>query len=1023
MLTTSAGTITGNISVTSSGAATKTVALSGTVSPLATGGSISGTGPVIYGSSSGTMTLSGYIGTIIRWEKKLGSGSWNAIANTSTTYSENPAFAGTWYYRAVISSGACPNAYSSEFTLTVSQKELTVTGAASTSKVYDGNTVAAITGGTLSGIVGSDVVTLTNNTTGIFASSGVGTSINVTSAMTLSGAAAGNYYLTQPPLSANITVKTLTVTGSTATNKTYDGNATASVTGGTLSGIVGSDVVSLENNTSGVFASAGAGTGISVTTVMTISGTSSGNYILTQPTLTANITAKTLTVINATADNKLYDGTITAIVTGATLSGIVGSDDVTLANSTTGTFATSTVGTAKTVTSAMTLSGAASGSYTLVQPALSANITAKTLTVTGASANNKVYDGNTNAIITGGELTGVVGSDAVTLLNNTAGTFASPNTGSGYLVTTAMTLSGADAGNYTLTQPALFADITNKLLTVTGATVSNKEYDGNTFAAITGGTLSGLVGSASVTLANNTTGKFATANAGTAIPVTTFMTIEGADAGLYTLVQPSLTADISPKTLTATADDKNKVMGRSNPVLTISYTGFITGEDASFITEPAASTTAVTNSTTGVYPIILSGGSSGNYILSLVNGVLTVDKAVLTITADNKSKIYGSENPELTLSYSGFVNGDDASAITPPVAATTALSGSAVGTYPITLTGGSASTYTLTLADGTMIIGKAVLTITANNLSKVYGSVNPVLTLSYTGFVNGDNESVLSIKPALATSANTSSVTGTYSIMPSGGAADNYSLSYVNGSLTIAKKMLTVTAENKYRVFNLPDPAFTMTFSGFVLSEGVAVITTLPVAQTTAILSSPAGLYPIIPAGGFATNYDFTYLNGTLLISSIAGDTNGDGVISGTEIAGDTNGDGIISGSELTGDTNGNGSIDGTEVSGDINGDGIIGSGESRLIDPQKDYPNINHLFTPNNDGINDYWILPDLDKYGISDVKVYNRWGKLVYSNKHYDNQWDGTSNGAKLPDGAYYFIIKTEKAGIISGTVNILR
>ena len=671
----------------------------------------------------------------------------------------------------------------------------------------------------------------------------------------------------------------------------------------------------------------------------------------------------------------------------------------------------------------MTLSGAASGSYTLVQPSLSANITAKTLTVTGASANNKVYDGNTNAIITGGELTGVVGSDAVTLLNNTAGTFASPNTGSGYLVTTAMTLSGADAGNYTLTQPALFADITNKLLTVTGATVSNKEYDGNTFAAITGGTLSGLVGSASVTLANNTTGKFATANAGTAIPVTTFMTIEGADAGLYTLVQPSLTADISPKTLTATADDKNKVMGRSNPVLTISYTGFITGEDASFITEPAASTTAVTNSTTGVYPIILSGGSSGNYILSLVNGVLTVDKAVLTITADNKSKIYGSENPELTLSYSGFVNGDDASAITPPVAATTALSGSAVGTYPITLTGGSASTYTLTLADGTMIIGKAVLTITANNLSKVYGSVNPVLTLSYTGFVNGDNESVLSIKPALATSANTSSVTGTYSIMPSGGAADNYSLSYVNGSLTIAKKMLTVTAENKYRVFNLPDPAFTMTFSGFVLSEGVAVITTLPVAQTTAILSSPAGLYPIIPAGGFATNYDFTYLNGTLLISSIAGDTNGDGVISGTEIAGDTNGDGTISGSELTGDTNGNGSIDGTEVSGDINGDGIIGSGESRLIDPQKDYPNINHLFTPNNDGINDYWILPDLDKYGISDVKVYNRWGKLVYSNKHYDNQWDGTSNGAKLPDGAYYFIIKTEKAGIISGTVNILR
>jgi gliding motility-associated-like protein len=81
------------------------------------------------------------------------------------------------------------------------------------------------------------------------------------------------------------------------------------------------------------------------------------------------------------------------------------------------------------------------------------------------------------------------------------------------------------------------------------------------------------------------------------------------------------------------------------------------------------------------------------------------------------------------------------------------------------------------------------------------------------------------------------------------------------------------------------------------------------------------------------------------------------------------------------------------------------------------------HLFTPNNDGFNDTWEIPDIQSYGKCDVKVYNRWGQMVYANKNYDNLWDGTSNGKPLPDGAYYFIIKTENSGTITGTVNIVR
>src|SRR5207237_6242747 len=122
-------------------------------------------------------------------------------------------------------------------------------------------------------------------------------------------------------------------------------------------------------------------------------------YTLTQPTgLTANITVKALTVTGITANNKVYDGNATATLNtaSATLVGVVGGDIVTLNTAgATATFANKNVGTGKAVTvSGLTLSGTSAGNYTLTQPAgLTANITVKTITVTGISANNKVYDG------------------------------------------------------------------------------------------------------------------------------------------------------------------------------------------------------------------------------------------------------------------------------------------------------------------------------------------------------------------------------------------------------------------------------------------------------------------------------------------------------------------------------------------------------------------------------------------------------------------------------------------------------
>src|SRR4029078_10714544 len=110
-----------------------------------------------------------------------------------------------------------------------------------------------------------------------------------------------------------------------------------------------------------------------------------------------------------------------------------------------------------------------------------ADITAKELTVTGITADNKEYDQDTSATIhTGGAaLDGVISPDDVTLnTSGASGAFLTAAAGNGKTVqVSGLTLDGDDKDNYSLTQPATTANITQKALTVTGITADNKEYD------------------------------------------------------------------------------------------------------------------------------------------------------------------------------------------------------------------------------------------------------------------------------------------------------------------------------------------------------------------------------------------------------------------------------------------------------------------------------------------------------------------------------------------------------------------
>ena len=249
---------------------------------------------------------------------------------------------------------------------------------------------------------------------------------------------------------------------------------------------------------------------------------------------------------------------------------------------------------------------------------------------------------------------------------------------------------------------------------------------------------------------------------------------------------------------------------------------------------------------------------------------LTVNKAALTAIADPQAKVYGQANPVLTVHYSGFVGSDDASKLTTQaMASTTALTGSPVGVYTITVSGGAADNYSINnYQTSSLTITPAPLTITANNISKVYGAGVPALTVSYSGFVNGDNASGLATAPTLSTTATASSAVGIYTITPSGAVASNYSISYATGTLSVTPATLTITADDKTKVYGAAVPALTASYSGFVNGDDASGLTTQPVLATSATAASGVGTYTITASGAASSNYTISYVSGTLTVSA-----------------------------------------------------------------------------------------------------------------------------------------------------------
>ena len=115
----------------------------------------------------------------------------------------------------------------------------------------------------------------------------------------------------------------------------------------------------------------------------------------------------------------------------------------------------------------------------------------------------------------------------------------------------------------------------------------------------------------------------------------------------------------------------------------------------------------------------------------------------------------------------------------------------------------TSANYTVVYVNGTLTVGQATLTVTAGNASRAYGVANPVFTASATGAVNGDTFSFTE-----STTATPSSPVGTYAIVPvaTGANLANYTVVYVNGTLTVGQATLTVTAGNASRAYGAAEP-------------------------------------------------------------------------------------------------------------------------------------------------------------------------------------------------------------------------
>ena len=204
------------------------------------------------------------------------------------------------------------------------------------------------------------------------------------------------------------------------------------------------------------------------------------------------------------------------------------------------------------------------------------------------------------------------------------------------------------------------------------------------------------------------------------------MTVEEGDAQTLALASlPAMTYGNAAYTLPATTAENLTLTWTSSNTAVVTISGNV-------LTIKGAGTATITATNEG----------NNDYLPFSKEYTLTVAKAALTITADDKSKQQGEANPELTVSYSSFVYDEDASVLTTqPTVTTTATTDSPAGTYPITASGAASANYDITYVSGTLTVTEGPVVIEVTDISQLDNAIYIEPVEAFCG-----DQKVLSIK-------------------------------------------------------------------------------------------------------------------------------------------------------------------------------------------------------------------------------------------------------------------------------------
>ena len=177
----------------------------------------------------------------------------------------------------------------------------------------------------------------------------------------------------------------------------------------------------------------------------------------------------------------------------------------------------------------------------------------------------------------------------------------------------------------------------------------------------------------------------------------------------------------------------------------------------------------------------------------------------------------------------------------------------------IVLTDPQATRFTSADVMGTIVIKEQPVTVTAQDLTMIYGDDVPTLTYTTEG-------AELKGIPSLSCKATSTSPVGTYPIVVSNGTVENGSVTYVNGTLTITKAPLTIAAGTYTKKQGEAIPDFSLTYTGFKNGDTKESLIKQPTVSCEATSYSAPGEYVVTVSDAEAQNYDISYINGKLIV-------------------------------------------------------------------------------------------------------------------------------------------------------------